>query len=99
MPLYLRPRRSDTHYSVARCDRCGTKRYYDDLVHDDNSPGLRVCPECSDAVDPYRLPARRNENISLKYPRPIPSAPIDDGFELETEYGDDIIFPTNLTLE
>ena len=57
--------------SVAICDRCKMKRAYSDLRPDGNIPGLKVCGEgCSDQFDPYRLPARQPEKISLRYPRP-----------------------------
>ena len=57
--------------SVAICDRCRLKKPYVNLVSDPNAPGLRVCKEgCVDIFDPYRLPARATENITLQYPRP-----------------------------
>lgn len=43
---------------------------YDDLNPDKNAPGLRVCRGCSDNLDPWRLPARMSENITLRFPRP-----------------------------
>lgn len=56
--------------SVAICDRCKTKVPYDELRPDGNSNGLRVCGNCRDNIDPYRLPSVRNEKITLRYPRP-----------------------------
>lgn len=56
--------------AVAVCDRCHVKVAYSTLVADGNSPGLRVCPACSDKLDPWRLPARQSEDIALRYPRP-----------------------------
>lgn len=41
-----------------------------DLHPDPNAPGLRVCLECLDLFDPYRLPARQSEVISLPFTRP-----------------------------
>ena len=70
MPLFLPVRLGGATCAVAICDRCRTKVQYDDLSHDDNSPGLRVCDRCKDELDPYRLPARRAEKIGLDYPRP-----------------------------
>jgi hypothetical protein len=47
------------------------KRAYDDISNDRNIPGLRVCNEgCNDERDPYRLPARQPEKISIRFPRP-----------------------------
>jgi hypothetical protein len=47
------------------------KRPYSDMRPDGNIPALKVCSEsCSDQFDPYRLPARQTEKISLRFPRP-----------------------------
>lgn len=72
MPLYLKPSHKGNTVAIAICDRCHRKVPYDELRPDGNSPGLRVCgkPGCYDVKDPYRLPARKTENISLRYPRP-----------------------------
>jgi len=69
------PRVLDTHgnsvLSIAICDRCKMKRAYVNMGPDTNYPGLRVCNEgCRDQFDPYRLPARQPEKISLRFPRP-----------------------------
>lgn len=63
--------RGQNSVAIAVCDRCKMKVPLSSLTADRNSPGLRVCmPECNDALDPYRLPARKTENITLRYPRP-----------------------------
>jgi hypothetical protein len=47
------------------------KRAYSDIGQDRNLPGLRVCNEgCNDERDPWRLPARPTEKISVRFPRP-----------------------------
>jgi hypothetical protein len=56
--------------AIAICDRCKMRFSYDDLRADGNSPGLRVCEDCCDVKDPWRLPARQTEVINLRYPRP-----------------------------
>lgn len=56
--------------AIAVCDRCKIRMNYDDLRPDGNAPGLRVCKDCWDAKDPWRLPARKTEDITLRYPRP-----------------------------
>jgi hypothetical protein len=57
--------------AVGICDRCKMKRRLVDLSADRNSPGLRVCNQgCNDEYDPWRLPARKAEDISVQYPRP-----------------------------
>jgi hypothetical protein len=42
----------------------------DELFSDPNSPGLRVCREDLDQLDPYRLPPRQPDNITLPFVRP-----------------------------
>ncbi len=70
MPRYLDTRGNAT-LAIAICDRCKRKRPYDALVSDLNTPGLRVCKEtCNDLYDPWRLPARKTEDITLDHPRP-----------------------------
>ena len=57
--------------SVFICDRCHMKRPYDEQMGDPNFPGLRVCEQgCADNLDPYRLPARQPEKITIRFPRP-----------------------------
>ena len=55
---------------IGICDRCRRKMSIDDLYPDINSPGLRVCLEDRDELDPYRLPARQPEKITLPFYRP-----------------------------
>jgi hypothetical protein len=62
---------------------------------DPNFPGLKVCQQgCADNKDPYRLPARQTERITLQYPRPDVSVAVDPndivtqpfgGYALSTE--------------
>jgi hypothetical protein len=67
--LYLNTA-GQTSSAIAVCSRCAMKVPYSKLVADGDKPGLRVCPECSDNMDPWRLPARMSENITLRFPRP-----------------------------
>lgn len=69
MPVYL-DTRGNSVLSVAVCDRCSRKFAYTDLMPDPNFPGMRVCKDDLDKFDPWRLPARQTENISLRFPRP-----------------------------
>jgi hypothetical protein len=47
------------------------KRPYSDMRPDGNIPAIKVCSEsCSDQFDPYRLPARQPEKITIRFPRP-----------------------------
>lgn len=69
MSLFIDTRGKST-VAVALCDRCHRKFAYDDLQADPNSPGLRVCKDDLDQKDPYRLPPRKTEKTTLRYPRP-----------------------------
>ncbi len=69
MSLYL-DTSGQSSRAIAVCDRCKMKCAYSELVSDGNSPGLRVHASCSDNLDPWRLPARRPEDITLRFPRP-----------------------------
>lgn len=55
--------------AVAICDRCHFKTSITELISDPNAPGLRVHKKCADQLDPYRLPARKSDDITLQYPR------------------------------
>lgn len=59
-----------TTLAIGICDRCRVKMSLDDLASDPNSPGIRACKDCRDLFDPYRLPARKTETITVRYPRP-----------------------------
>lgn len=94
MSLYL-DTRGMTIVAIGICDRCKMKRSLTQLVSDPNAPGLRVCQDrCVDLFDPWRLPARATENITLRYPRPDVPLTVDDvGVTyLGTEFG--VIFVT-----
>lgn len=68
MGLYLPVNLKGTA-AIAICNRCRMKIQYDALTKDPNN-GNYYCPGCVDLYDPYRLPARQTENISLQHPRP-----------------------------
>jgi hypothetical protein len=70
MSLYRPVKLGGNTVAVAMCDRCRFKVDYDSLSPDPNFPGLRVCPDCKDNKDPYKLPARKTEVITLRHPRP-----------------------------
>jgi hypothetical protein len=57
--------------AIGICDRCKFKYPYSELRPDGNIPAIRVCGNgCSDEFDPYRLPARQSEKITIRFPRP-----------------------------
>jgi len=59
-----------TTLAIGICGRCSRKFSLDDLYSDPNYPGLKVCKVDVDDYDPYRLPARQPEKISLLFARP-----------------------------
>ena len=74
--------------SIAICDRCRMKRPHALMRSDPNFPGLQVCQEgCADQFDPYRLPARRTENITIRYPRPDADIAVRSNDLATTGYG------------
>jgi hypothetical protein len=79
--------------------RCHTKNYLADLKRDPNSPGLLVCSECCDVLDPYRLPQRQTEDISLKRISPDTASQLDRDTIIETDNTNDILTDENLLLE
>lgn len=75
MPIFLVPDTGQASCGIAICDRCKFKRFVTELVSDPNYPGLKVCkkelyPGCEDQFDPWRLPARQTEQITLPFTRP-----------------------------
>jgi hypothetical protein len=77
MPIFL-----DTlgysDIAIAVCDRCKMKRPHAVMRSDPNFPGLQVCDQgCADNFDPYRLPARKTERITIRFPRPDVSVALD----------------------
>jgi hypothetical protein len=81
----------------AVCDRCRVTMEYSALSFDRDNPGLRVCVKCNDQLDPYKLPARKTENITLRYPRPEYDPPYEKPDVITTESDRPIDFPPELT--
>lgn len=78
----------------AVCQRCNFKVAYTELREDGNVAKLMVCRDCWDEKDPYRLPARQTEDITLQNPRPDKPVPVssnrlesEDGFYIMSEDG------------
>ena len=69
MSIFYDPTGKST-YGIAICARCSRKMSLTDLSPDPNYPALYVCDVDKDQFDPYRLPARQPEKISLFHPRP-----------------------------
>ena len=69
MPQFIDPSGNST-FGLGVCARCWQKFPLGELHSDPNSPGLKVCIDDLDQYDPYRLPARKTENITLRFNRP-----------------------------
>ena len=69
MPVFL-DTTGRSSLAIGICGRCSRKFPIDELMPDPNYPGLRCCPEDLDEYDPYRLPARQTEDITVRFPRP-----------------------------
>lgn len=88
MSYWLDPTGHPT-YGIGLCARCSRKMYLEFLYDDPNYPGLKVCMEDLDQLDPYRLPPREPDQITLDFIRPDvplqvpttpPTAPGDTGW-------------------
>lgn len=62
--------RGRKHIAIGICDRCKMKFPIEELWSDRNVPGLKVCRKDLDDRDPWLLPPRQPEDITLRYPRP-----------------------------
>ena len=84
MPVFL-DTRGYSDIAIVVCDRCKMKRPHAVMRNDPNFPGLRVCNEnCADQLDPYRLPARKTERITIRFPRPDVSIAANDNYLVTT---------------
>ncbi len=93
MSIYL-DTRGLSNLGIGVCDRCSRKMSLTLLMSDPNSPGLRVCKEDLDQLDPYRLPARQPDTITLPFVRP--DTPIGtDPAGLVTEDDNDFLIGDN----
>lgn len=69
MPVWL-PHNDGPNIATAYCQRCTHKRQYADLRQDPNDLNYYCRFGCIDIFDPWRLPTRTTENISLEHARP-----------------------------
>ena len=56
---------------LAICDRCRMTFKRAKLLKDPNAVGLRVCKDCRDVFNPYRLPPRKMDPIAMSWVRPM----------------------------
>ena len=93
MPRFL-DTRGNSDLSIAVCDRCKMKRAHSVMRSDPNFPGLQVCDQgCADQFDPYRLPARKTEKITIRFPRPDESIAVDNNNLIVTGNNQWVISP------
>ena len=93
MGLFL-DTRGLAYAGIGCCDRCSRKFPIGELMPDRNYPGLRVCKDDLDELDPYRLPARQTERITLPFVRPdVPIAT--NPFGLISEDGNSFVTTEN----
>ena len=93
MSIWLDTRGRST-LGIGVCARCSRKMSLTELFSDPNSPGLRVCREDLDQLDPYRLPPRQPDNITLPFVRP--DAPLNtDPSGLVTEDDNSFLIGSN----
>ncbi len=91
MPRFL-DTLGNSDIAIAVCDRCKMKRAHSVMRPDPNFPGLQVCDQgCADEFDPYRLPARKTERITIRFPRPDVSVAVDPNNIITTGYGGYVI--------
>jgi hypothetical protein len=91
MPRFLNTE-GNASLAIFICDRCKMKRAIVEAMPDPNFPGLKVCQQgCADQIDPYRLPARKTERITLQYPRPDVSVATDPNDIITTGDGEFVL--------
>lgn len=84
MPRFLNTTGNAT-LGIAICSRCQFKFPLGELQPDANIPGLLVCDQDRDNYDPYRLPARPPDKISLPFVRPDVALTEPTAIDWETE--------------
>ena len=62
--------RGRTTLGIGICARCSCKMSLEELAPDPNAPGLMCCRDDLDQLDPWRLPARPDDKITLEFCRP-----------------------------
>ena len=91
MPRFLNTE-GNASLAIFICDRCRMKRAIIEAMPDPNFPGLKVCQQgCADEKDPYRLPARKTERITLQFPRPDVSVAVEPYDIVTMPYGGEVL--------
>lgn len=61
--------RGKTNIANGICDRCRLRMANADMVEDKDKPGIWGHPECMDGIDPWKLPPRQPEDVTVQHPR------------------------------
>ena len=69
MPRYL-DTSGKSSLAIGVCGRCGVKMPIGELMPDPNTPGVRVCRDDLDQLDPWRLAPRPSDRITVQFARP-----------------------------
>lgn len=72
-------------FAIAVCPRCKMKRHYGDLIQDPNTKQMVCKFDCADIYDPYRLPPKAPDQITLQYPRPDEPLNVPDDYPYGSE--------------
>lgn len=62
--------RGEAVLSPYQCDRCKQRGRFSEMVEDRDRQGLWVHRTCSDELDPWKLPPRSSEDVTIPHPRP-----------------------------
>ena len=84
MPRYLNTR-GNHELGIGICDRCKMKFPIVDLHEDRNIPGLYVCDKDNDEFDPWKLPPRQEDDITLSKYRPDESVAVSPDADVPPE--------------
>lgn len=52
------------------CDRCKLRGTFSEMMNDPDKQGLWVHKDCADELDPWKLPPRQSEDVTVPNPRP-----------------------------
>ena len=69
MPRYL-DTTGKSSLAIGVCGRCGIKMPIGELMPDPNTPGVRVCRDDLDQLDPWRMAPRPSDRITVQFARP-----------------------------
>jgi len=81
--------------SPAICDRCRLRGAAADMIPDPDKNGLFVHKKCADNVDPWKLPPRQTEEITIPRPRPDASVRTFDTGLVTSDHDNSVLLDNN----